>query len=118
MRLRVAAALLALPVASAVVTVGACSSSLVHTWGAFVFDPAGECLHHAQLIDVIEGPDPGSCAAVHCWVNSKHETLITDRACDAPLDVSKGSADACAKALKAYADMVFCVETDAGAGGS
>ncbi len=117
MRQRAAALLLSLTAACAVVG-GACSASLVHTWGAFTYDAVGGCLHHAKPIDVVDGADPGSCPVVHCWVNPGGDTFVTDEACDAPLDVTESTTGSCVDALKAYKLKVFCAETDAGTGGS
>jgi hypothetical protein len=109
--------LLSLTAACAVLG-GACSASLVHTWGAFTYDAADDCLHHAQLVDVIDGPDPGTCSAVHCWVNPAGEAFVTDKACDAPVDVTESTTGFCEGALKAYKKLDFCSEVDAGADGA
>jgi hypothetical protein len=113
-RLRVAIALLVLPLASAVVFGGACKASLVHTWGAFRYDAEHDCFDDAEILDVIDGPDPGSCPVVHCWVNSASEIFVTDKACDAPLDLKESTAGDCASALNSFKTRVKCVDVDGG----
>ena len=114
MRLRVAALLLALPVASAVVLVGACSSSLVHTWGAFPYNPKFDCFDDAKILDLIDGADPGTCPVVHCWVNPAGDIFITDNACDAPLDLTESKTGVCETALKSFKLRLKCADVDGG----
>ena len=118
MRPRVAAALLALPVASAVLIGGACDARLVHTWGAFPYDATTDCFGDAQILDVLDGPDPGSCPVVHCWVNPVGEIFITDNACDAPIDLTESTSGACAAALKTFKTPGMCAIVDGGASDS
>ena len=118
MRLRVAAALLALPLASAVLVGGACSASLVHTWGAFPYDAEHDCFGDALILDVLDGPDPGSCPVVHCWVNPTGEIFVTDKACDAPIDLTESTSGTCSAALKTFKLPGKCAVLDGGAGDS
>ena len=120
MRLRVAAALLALPVASAVVILvgGACNATVVHTWGAYPYDADTGCFGEAEIVDVVDGPDPGSCPVVHCWVNPAGDIFVTDKACDSPLDLTESTSGVCAVALKTFRNPGMCAVLDAGAGDS
>ena len=112
MKLRVPAALLAL-ITGAVVS---CDDGLVHTFFALPYNATLGCLRSAAAVDVIDGPDPGSCAEVHCWVKPGGEIFVSDRACDAPLDFTKSASGLCKLALDAYKKRVMCANpVDAGA---
>ncbi|MFS8067434.1 MAG: hypothetical protein ACMG6S_13820 [Byssovorax sp.] len=111
MKLRVPAALLAL-ITGAVVS---CDDGLVHTFFALPYDVTLGCLGSSRAIDVIDGPDPGSCAEVHCWVKPTGEIFVSDRACDAPLDFTESASGPCKLAIDAYKKRVICAEpVDAG----
>jgi hypothetical protein len=114
-KLRAAAASLALLGA---VLGGACGDSHVHTFGAFPYDADHKCLDVGQTLDVIDGPDPGSCSKVRCWVNPAGEAFVTDKACDAPIDLTESSTGACEPALEAYKNHVMCADLDGGVGDS
>ena len=116
MRLRFAASL-ALIAAGAVLG-GACNASLVHTFGAFPYDAKDDCLEIGQTLDVIEGPDPGACSKLRCWVNPAGEAFVTDKACDAPIDLAESTTGPCEPALEAYKNHVMCADLDGGAGDS
>jgi hypothetical protein len=110
--LRVPAASLAL-ITGAVIS---CDAGLVHTFRAFPYDATVGCLRSAVAVDVVDGPDPGGCAEVHCWVKPSGEIFVSDRACDAPIDFTKSASGPCKLALDAYKKRVFCANpVDAGA---
>ncbi len=111
MKLRVSAALLAL-ITGAVVS---CDDGLVHTFFALPYDVTLGCLGSSAAVDVIDGPDPGSCAEVHCWVKPTGEIFVSDRACDAPLDFTESASGPCKLAIDAYKKRVMCANpVDAG----
>jgi hypothetical protein len=116
-RLRAAVASLALVAAVAVALGGGCDGGLVHTFGAFPFNVAQGCLEGATAVDVIEGPDPGACNEVHCWVKPSGDILVTDQACDAPTDYTESASGPCKQALDAYKKRVMCSDAGSGAGG-
>jgi hypothetical protein len=91
---------------------GACTARLVHTFGAERWDEAKRCLEKGAAVDVVEGEDPGTCAATRCWVAPDGEVWVTTTACDAPPDYREGTADpagsACADALAAKARGAAC----------
>ncbi|MFO0759979.1 MAG: hypothetical protein U0359_26070 [Byssovorax sp.] len=101
---------------------GACEDRQVHVFSAFRYDADHDCLEAAAVVDVIDGPDPGTCPAVHCWENPLGDAFVTDQACDAPLDFHDHSGDAdgpCAKALAAFArDGMGKCPAQAGDGGA
>ena len=109
-------------IAAGVVVGGACHSELVHVFGAFPYHVTGDCFDGAQQLDVIDGADPGSCPTVRCWVNHAGDAFVTDRACDAPIDLTESDSGACKLALEAFKTRVTCpVPADGGdadAGGS
>jgi hypothetical protein len=113
---RVAVALLSMIVASA--ASGACGSGQVHVFGAFPYDAANDCLEPAQTLDVIDGPDPGMCPVVRCWLDPTGAAFVTDEACDAPINLAESVSGNCAPALEAFKKRVMCPIGDAGADGS
>jgi hypothetical protein len=96
---------------------GACDAGLVHTFGAFPYNTSQNCLEAATPLDVIDGPDPGSCPVVHCWVNPVGEVFVSDMACDAPLDFKESASGPCELALEAYKKRVMCGDAGASGGG-
>lgn len=116
MRLRAAVASLAL--VAAVALGGGCDNGLVHTFGAFPYNVTLGCLESATAVDVIDGPDPGSCAEVRCWVNPGGAVFVTDQACDAPLDYTESASGPCKSALEAYKKHVMCGDAGSSAGGA
>jgi hypothetical protein len=113
-KLRLLAAALALAVASAFA--GGCDGGLVHSFIAYPYNATVGCLEAAAAVDVIDGPDPGSCPGVSCWVKPSGEIFVSDKACDAPLDFTKNASGPCALALEAYKNRVMCDDaaTDGG----
>ncbi len=97
---------------------GACDNSLVHTFGAFPYNAKDHCLEVGQTLDVVDGPDPGSCSRVRCWVNPVGEAFVTDKACEAPIDLTESSTGLCKPALEAHKNKVMCANLDGGAGDS
>ncbi len=94
------------------VAIGACAARIVHTFGAERWDPARNCLEKGSAVDVVEGKDPGSCAATRCWESRDGEIWVTTTACDAPPDYREGTGDpagsACAGAIAARARDATC----------
>src|SRR5262245_55243042 len=80
MRFRVLFGLAAI-VGVAMIAASACTTRVAHTFGAYRFekgvDPAHDCLQGSAAVDVIDGPDPGVCSAVRCWVSPGKEVYIT-----------------------------------------
>ena len=111
MKLRVPAASLALAIG-----VG-CDAGVVHAFNAFPYNAKVGCLESETAVDVLDGPDPGSCAEVHCWVNPSGEIFVSDHACGAPLDFTESASGPCKLALDAHKKRVFCAEGGAGGGG-
>jgi hypothetical protein len=100
-----AARLLALWAIAAVPAFGAlggCDGGRVHPFGAYPYDPVHDCLGAAQAVDVLDGPDPGPCAKVLCWVAPSGDVYVTDTACDGPPDFQQQVAGPCALALADY----------------
>ena len=100
-----ARALAGLAVAAALAA-AACSARLDHVFGAYAYDPTGDCLQPPAAVDVIAGTDPGLCPQLKCWQRSDGTAYVTDQACDAPPDYVDGTKDTsglCVKALAAYA---------------
>ena len=113
MKLRVPAASLALAVGAGF----GCDAGVVHVFGAFPYDATLGCLRSAEAVDVIDGPDPGGCAEVHCWVKPSGEIFVSDQACDAPLDFTESASGPCKLALDAYKKRIMCADTGTGGGG-
>jgi len=83
-----------------------CTTTHVHIFVAYRYDAAADCLESRAGVDVIDGPDPGMCAAVRCWLSLGGDVYVTDTACDGPIDYKDQTSDmsgACVKALAAYA---------------
>jgi hypothetical protein len=114
-RLRAAAASLSLLIA---VSVGACGSGHVHVFGAFPYDALRDCLDVGQTLDVIDGPDPGSCSVLRCWLDPAGAAFVTDKSCDAPLNLTESTTGACIPALVAYKNHLMCPDLDGGADAS
>lgn len=114
MRLRVPAASLALAIGAGV----SCDAGVVHTFFALPYDVTLGCLRPSEAQDVIDGPDPGKCAEVHCWVNPSGEILVSDQACDAPLDLVERTTGPCKLALDAHKKRVMCAATGTGGSGA
>jgi hypothetical protein len=106
---RVLAAALALVTVTAVAA--GCDGGLVHSFVAYPYDATLGCLESAATVDVIDGPDPGSCPEVRCWVKPSGEIFVSDKACDAPLDFTKNASGPCKLALEAYKNRVMCDAT-------
>ena len=87
---------------------GACDSGLVHTFGAYPYNVARNCLENAGAVDVIDGPDPGACPGARCWVTSSGNVYVSDQACDAPIDYTQSTAGPCALALEAFKKRIMC----------
>jgi hypothetical protein len=82
-----------------------CKANHVHIFGAYRYDTAQDCLEGPVAVDVIDGPDPGTCPRLRCWVSPGEEVYVTATACDAPVDYEERTRDpsaACVKALDAY----------------
>jgi hypothetical protein len=88
-RPRLARALGGVVVAGVVATLAlpGCTDQLVHGFGAYEYDVSRHCLFDAAVVDVIDGPDPGECDDLRCWVSSDGEVYVTTTACDAPKNV-------------------------------
>ncbi len=109
MKRRVLAAALALVTAAvASAFAGGCDGGLVHSFVAYPYDATLGCLEGSAAVDVIDGPDPGSCPEVQCWVKPSGEIFVSDKACDAPLDFTKNASGPCKQALEAYKNRVMC----------
>ena len=109
MKLRfLAAALAVVTAAVASAFAGGCDGGLVHSFVAYTYNATRGCLESAATVDVLDGPDPGSCPEVHCWVNPSGEVFVSDKACDAPLDFTKNASGPCKQALEAYKKRVMC----------
>jgi hypothetical protein len=83
----------------------ACERTVVHIFGGYGYDDVNDCLDAAGAVDVIDGPDPGMCATLRCWIRPDGVAVVTDRACDAPsdyVDHTKDTSGVCVKALAAY----------------
>lgn len=110
---------LALALAGAI---GACSSRVFHTFGARRYVAEQDCLEKGLAIDVIDGPDPGVCEKVRCWLASSGDVYVTTTACDAPVDfVDATGAPAgspCGRALAAYARAPEATCESGGSGAS
>lgn len=115
MRLRAAAASLSLLLAAGS---GACGGGHVHVFGAFPYDALRDCLDVGQTLDVIDGPDPGTCSVLRCWLDPSGAAFVTDKACDAPLNLTESTGEACIPALVAYKNHMMCPDLDGGAGAS
>jgi hypothetical protein len=82
-----------------------CDQRVVHVFGGYAYDPTQDCLYPPGVVDVIDGPEAGSCPGARCWVAPDGEVYVTDRACDAPPDYQDHTADTsgiCVQALAAY----------------
>lgn len=115
MRLHAAAASLSLLIAA---SAGACGNSHVHVFGAFPYNADRQCLEVGQTLDVIDGPDPGSCSALRCWLDPAGAAFVSDKSCDAPLNLTESTTGACVPALEAYKNHVMCAVLDGGADAS
>jgi hypothetical protein len=90
---------------AALAVAAACSDRIDHVFGGYAYNSAGNCLYTSGAVDVIAGPDPGTCPMVRCWVSPSGLVYVTDQACDAPPDYQDDtSADAgpCVNALADY----------------
>jgi hypothetical protein len=97
-----------------------CQDRPVHLFGGYPYDPVGNCLDPAEVIDVVAGADGGTCPVVRCWEDSCGGIFVTDTSCDDPpgyTDLTDAASGPCVKALAAYAEAGhdFCqVITDGG----
>jgi len=94
-----------------VAVLAGCPATHVHIFGAFRYDAMSCCLEDAAGVDVIDGPDPGNCAEVRCWISPASEVYVTDKACDAPPDYSEHTSDTsgpCVDALAAFQGKKRC----------
>jgi hypothetical protein len=100
------AALVAAACAAALGAAG-CSPQRSHIFGAHRYDPVGDCLEDATAVDVIEGPPPGECEPVRCWISPADEIYVTT-ACEAPPGYEDHTHDpetsSCGRALAAHAE--------------
>lgn len=84
-----------------------CEDRLAHPFGAYRYQPERDCFEGAATVDVIDGPDPGRCAALRCWISPAGETYVTTTACDGPSNYEEHTRDPagspCARALTAFA---------------
>lgn len=91
----------------AILTAASCEDRLAHPFGAYRYQPDHDCLESAATVDVIDGPDPGRCDALRCWVSPAAEVYVTTTACDGPSNYVERTKDpagsACARALEAFA---------------
>ncbi|MCC6555298.1 MAG: hypothetical protein IT372_20245 [Polyangiaceae bacterium] len=105
------AALAALAGAAAL-ALAACEDTQVHAFGAQRYNADQDCLEEAEIIDVLDGPNPGLCDTPRCWKAPSGEVYVTTTACDAPPDFVEGTAEPapspCAAALAALADGARC----------
>src|SRR5262249_25985337 len=67
----------------------ACSTTHVHLFGAYRYEMDRDCLESPAVVDVIDGPDPGMCAMLRCWISPGKEVYVTDTACDSPPDYAE-----------------------------
>jgi hypothetical protein len=85
---------------------------VVHAFIAARFDPDRACLEKPAAIDVVAGPDPGSCPETRCWETPSGEVFVSTTACDAPPDFIDKTADLagsrCGEALDALAQGADC----------
>jgi len=90
----------------------ACENNLVHAFIAARFDPDAACLEAPAAVDVVAGPDPGSCPVTRCWETPSGEVFVSTTACDAPPDFLDRTADPagsrCGEALDALAEGADC----------
>jgi hypothetical protein len=92
------------------VALGACTTRVAHVFGAYRFeegmDPAEDCLEAAAAVDVVDGPDPGICNGVRCWIAPGGNVFVTTTACDAPPDYRDHTSDpagtACGRAIAVF----------------
>ena len=100
------ALVITLPAAVISLTVLGCDAGLAHPFGAYPYDPDGDCLGASGVVDVLDGPAPPPCDVVRCFQAPSGSVFVTDQACDAPLDFHDRTEDPdgpCVKALGAYA---------------
>jgi hypothetical protein len=100
----------------------ACTDRLAHGWAAWQYDIQHDCLLTPAVVDVLSGPEKGTCQQVRCWESPGHEIYITNTACDAPPDYTNETNEksgACHAALEIFgrASHGQCVVPDGGAGG-
>lgn len=86
----------------------ACAGQRSHLFVAERYDTAKDCLESPAAVDVIEGPDPGTCEVTRCWISDRGEAFVTTGACDAPPSYTDESDAAgtdapCGRALSALA---------------
>ena len=97
---------------------GACDDGLVHTFIAFPYNVAQNCLESVGVVDVVDGADPGVCSGARCWVAPSGDIFVSDQACDAPLDYTESTVGPCKQALEVYKKRTRCADlrgdTDAG----
>lgn len=77
----------------------------VHPFYAARYDAQAGCLDAVTIQDVLEGPDPGRCNQVICWLNHRGEAYVSLTMCDGPPDWARvdapESGSPCAQALEA-----------------
>ena len=91
----------------------ACEEALQpYPFAARRFDPDQQCIGPSEVVDILNGPDPGSCDAARCWRSPSGEIYVTTLACEAPPDFIEGTEDPagspCAEALTALSAAAFC----------
>ncbi|MCK6590415.1 MAG: hypothetical protein L6Q76_22860 [Polyangiaceae bacterium] len=96
----------------ALLALAACEDRPVHAFIAARYNPDDHCLEAPFAVDVVAGPDPGSCPITRCWETPSGEVLVSTTACDAPPDFHDKTADSagspCARALDALAEGADC----------
>jgi hypothetical protein len=92
--------------------VAGCTDKPVHVFDAYAFTPGAtpktDCLQSPAEVDVLSGPDPGSCPVLRCWTTPQGAVYITDESCDSPPDFTDDTdapaGSPCAEALLVYAE--------------
>lgn len=66
--------------------VGCESGPNAHPFYAASYDAATGCLGAVLFVDVLEGPSPGDCKQVVCWLDTRGHAYVSETMCDGPPD--------------------------------
>jgi hypothetical protein len=110
-----------LAVPAAIVVAGCSSSNDIHSFWAAHYSSSNDCLETMSVTDVLNGPDPGRCAKIVCWLNPHtNDAFISETMCDGPPGWrsydSIGSGTLCdlALAARARSNSGACSAADSG----
>jgi hypothetical protein len=103
-----------LPLAAGLVLFG-CTDYQTHVLPGQLYEAARDCIDPTTSIDIVDGPDPGTCSPPTCIVTPAGQNggatgiyVTTECGPYPPLDDTSGSEALCTAALAAFAQGNVC----------